>query len=66
MAQLKTKILLLNGSQGTWEQLASYVLSKGEPAVEYVTAPNVVDENHNVTTKNLKAVKVSYPILLII
>ena len=58
MAQLKTKILLLNGSQGTWEQLASYVLSKGEPAVEYVTAPNVVDENHNVTTKNLKAVKV--------
>lgn len=33
---LYTKILLLNGSQGTWAQLKDYVLSKGEPAVEFI------------------------------
>lgn len=33
---LYTKILLLNGSQGTWAQLKDYVLTKGEPAVEFI------------------------------
>ena len=35
---LTTKILLLNGTQADWESLKSYVLSKGEPAVEFVPA----------------------------
>lgn len=36
--QLKTKILLLNGTQTEWQNLADYVLSKGEPAVEFIPA----------------------------
>lgn len=35
--EIITKILLLNGSQGTWEEKKSYVLSKGEPAVEFIS-----------------------------
>lgn len=42
---LVTKILLLNGSKATWEKLATYVLAKGEPAVEFVDAPNSADSN---------------------
>jgi hypothetical protein len=34
--QMKTKILLLNGVTSTWEEKKLYVLSKGEPAVEFV------------------------------
>jgi hypothetical protein len=52
MAQLNTKILLLNGTSGQWEQLASYVLSKGEPAVEFV--PDVGSESAAVTAIKLK------------
>ena len=33
---LVTQILLLNGTTAEWSQLANHVLSKGEPAVEYV------------------------------
>ena len=40
MAQLKTRILLLNGTQSNWADLQGYVLAKGEPAVEFIpTAP---------------------------
>lgn len=42
---LVTKILLLNGSKATWDQLATYVLAKGEPAVEFVDAPNSASGN---------------------
>ena len=37
---LVTKVLLLNGSKITWDKLGAYVLAKGEPAVEFVDAPN--------------------------
>lgn len=51
--ELKTQILLLNGTQGQWEQLATHVLAKGEPAVEFVSGPNSQE-----TPSNLTAVKV--------
>lgn len=34
--ELRTKILLLNGTNEDWSKLQSYVLSQGEPAIEYV------------------------------
>lgn len=49
---LVTKVLLLNGSKVTWDQLGAYVLAKGEPAVEFVDAPNSAEGN------TLSAVKV--------
>lgn len=52
MAQLNTKILLLNGTQGDWEKLQGYVLAKGEPAVEFI--PNVGTESSVVTAIKLK------------
>ena len=51
MATLNTKIILLNGVQAEWEQLKDHVLSRGEPAVEFI--PNIGSES---TT--LEAVKV--------
>lgn len=52
MAQLNTKILLLNGTQGDWAKLQSYVLAKGEPAVEFI--PDVGTESTTVTAIKLK------------
>ena len=54
MAQLKTRILLLNGTQSNWADLQGYVLAKGEPAVEFIpTAPT----EENPSTK-VEAVKI--------
>lgn len=50
--ELITKILLLNGTAAEWEQLKSHVLSKGEPAVFFIDAPNAEGAS------NLTAVKV--------
>ncbi len=53
MAQLKTRILLLNGTQGKWEELQGYVLAKGEPAVEFIpTAPT--EENPSAKVEAVK------------
>ena len=49
--KLTTKILLLNGTQDNWSGLKSYVLSKGEPAIEFI--PTVGS-----STTTLTAVKV--------
>lgn len=57
MAQLNTKIILRNGTVAEWELVQDKVLSKGEPAVEFVTAPNEVVDG-TITTKNLTAVKI--------
>lgn len=48
MATLNTKIVLLNGVKTEWDKLQNHVLSRGEPAVEFV--PNIGSD--------LKAVKV--------
>ena len=55
--KLTTRILLLNGSQTVWGQLADYVLMKGEPAVEFITDVNEV-ANGAITKKNFNTVKV--------
>lgn len=47
--KLTTKILLLNGSQGTWAEKKAYVLAKGEPAVEFV--PDTGDSLTSVKVK---------------
>ena len=47
--KLTTKILLLNGSQATWEEKKAYVLAKGEPAVEFV--PDTGDSLTSVKVK---------------
>jgi len=52
MANIVTKIMLLNGTREDWEDKARYVLAKGEAAVEFVDAPN-----DGVSTK-LTAVKI--------
>ena len=52
MAELKTKILLLNGTQGEWTDLSQYVLSRGEPAVEFI--PNVGSESTTLTSVRVK------------
>lgn len=52
MAELKTKILLLNGTQGEWADLSQYVLSRGEPAVEFI--PNVGSESTTLTSVKVK------------
>jgi len=52
MANIVTKIMLLNGTREDWEGKARYVLAKGEAAVEFVDAPN-----DGVSTK-LTAVKI--------
>ena len=49
---INTQILLLNGTQAEWIQLKDHKLSKGEPAIEFVTAPNTAEAT------NLSAVKV--------
>ena len=55
MAQLNTKILLLNGTQGDWAKLQGYVLSKGEPAVEFIPAvPTEENPDVKVTAIKLK------------
>lgn len=51
---LRTKILLLNGASGTWEQLGSHVLSKGEPAVEFVSGPNTETDSSIYTAVKVK------------
>lgn len=56
--KLTTKILLLNGTKAVWDQLASHVLSKGEPAIEFVDDVNVVDESSVITEQKLNAVKI--------
>ena len=52
MAELKTKILLLNGTQGEWADLSQYVLSRGEPAVEFI--PTVGSESTTLTSVKVK------------
>lgn len=52
MAQLNTKILLLNGTQGDWAKLQNHVLAKGEPAVEFI--PDIGTESTAVTAIKLK------------
>lgn len=49
---LTTKILLLNGTQVDWEKLPDYVLSKGEPAVEFV--PTVGSESTTLSSVKIK------------
>lgn len=48
MAELKTKILLLNGTQGEWSNLSQYILSRGEPAVEFI--PNLGSDSTTLTS----------------
>lgn len=52
MAQLNTRILLLNGTQGDWAKLQNHVLAKGEPAVEFI--PDIGTESTAVTAIKLK------------
>jgi hypothetical protein len=52
MAELKTKILLLNGTQGEWADLSQYVLSRGEPAVEFI--PNIGSDSTTLTSIKVK------------
>ena len=50
---LKTKIRLLNGTQGDWAQLANYQLAQGEPAIEFVPAMPT-DENPDAVLTSVK------------
>lgn len=52
MAELKTKILLLNGTQDEWSSLKDYVLTRGEPAVEFI--PNVGSASTALTSVKVK------------
>lgn len=52
MATLKTKIILLNGVQAEWAQLKDHVLSRGEPAVEFI--PNIGSESTTLTAVKVR------------
>ena len=49
---LVTRILLLNGTQAEWQNLKSYVLTKGEPAVEFI--PTVGSDSTTLTAVKVK------------
>lgn len=52
---LKTKIRLLNGTQGDWEQLSTYQLAQGEPAIEFVPSmPTEANPDATLTSVKVK------------